>query len=81
VRAGLKTIIFVTTKRDAVGTATSIDAKLEPVTLDVDEQALLDALGIELGDRSHAVFGNGGFAGRILGPNNGLRTSAASASR
>jgi hypothetical protein len=62
VRTGLKTIIFVNTKRDAVGTAASIDAGLEPVTLDADEQALLDALDVELGDRSHAVFGNGGFA-------------------
>jgi superfamily II DNA/RNA helicase len=62
VRAGLKTIIFVNTKRDAIGTASFIDAGLEPVTLDADERALLDALEIELGDRSHAVFGNGGFA-------------------
>jgi len=62
VRAGLKTIIFVNTKRDAVGTATSIDAQLEPVILDADELAILQALDVELGDRSHAVFGDGGFA-------------------
>jgi hypothetical protein len=60
VRTGLKTIIFVNTKRDAVGTAASIDAGLAPVTLDADEQALLDALDVELGDRGHAVFGEGG---------------------
>lgn len=62
VRAGLKTMIFVNTKRDAVGTAALIDAALERVDLDADEQALLDALEVELGDRRHAVFGAGGFA-------------------
>ena len=62
VRTGLKTIIFVNTKRDAVGTAASINAELAPVRLDAEERAFLDALDVELGDRSHAVFGDSGFA-------------------
>ncbi len=62
VRSGLKTIIFVNTKRDAVGTAALIDAELEQVDLDADEQSLLDALSLELGDRRHTIFGAGGFA-------------------
>lgn len=61
VDAGLKTIVFVNTKRDAVRSAAAINARVEEVELDADEQALLDALEVELGDRRHAIFGTDGF--------------------
>jgi superfamily II DNA/RNA helicase len=61
VSAGMKTIVFVSTKADAVRTAAAIDAELPVIELDVDEQSLFDALSVELGDRRHSIFGDGGF--------------------
>lgn len=57
----LKTIIFVNTKADAVRTAADIAEDLGPVALLPDEEALMAALAVELGDRRHAIFGEGGF--------------------
>ena len=59
---GLKTIVFVNTKADAVRTAADIAATLEAVPLMPAEEKLLDAITAELGDRKHAIFGNAGFA-------------------
>lgn len=62
VATGLKTIIFVNTKADAVRTAESISKELEEIDLVPEEQTLLDALEIELGDKRHAIFGDSGFS-------------------
>jgi superfamily II DNA/RNA helicase len=62
VATDLKTIIFVNTKADAVRTAAAIDRQLENVELDIDERSLLDALEVELGDRRHTIFSDGGFS-------------------
>lgn len=59
--AGLKTIIFVNTKADAVRTAADIAEHLEAVRLNADDRRLLDAIGLELGDARHAIFGNEGY--------------------
>ncbi len=59
---GLKSIVFVNTKADAVRTAADIAATLEAVALTPAEEKLLDAITIELGDRKHAIFGDAGFA-------------------
>ena len=56
---GLKTIIFVNTKADAVRTAADIAKDLDPVALLPAEEALMAALAVELGDRRHAIFGEG----------------------
>ncbi len=58
---GLKTIIFVNTKADAVRTAADIAEDLDPVALLPAEEALMAALAVELGDRRHAIFGEGSF--------------------
>lgn len=62
VATGLKTIIFVNKKADAVGTAEIISKQLTATELIPEEQLLLDALEIELGDRRHAIFGDNGFS-------------------
>lgn len=56
---GLKTIIFVNTKADAVRTAADIAKGLDPVALLPEEEALMAALAVELGDRRHSIFGEG----------------------
>lgn len=61
-KTGLKTIVFVNKKADAVRTAVEIAGALDPVALNADEQALLDAIGLELGDKRHAIFGGGNFS-------------------
>jgi len=62
VATGLKTIIFVNTKADAVRAAASISNELGETKLTPQEQALLDAIEIELGDTRHAIFGDNGFS-------------------
>jgi hypothetical protein len=54
---GVKTIVFVNTKNDAVGVA-GATAKLwdEQITLNVDESAIWNAIRTELGDIKHSVF-------------------------
>lgn len=58
---GLKTIVFVNKKADAVSTAKQIARSLDPVELIPAEEKLLDALALELGDKRHAIFGEIGF--------------------
>ncbi|MGS1018093.1 DEAD/DEAH box helicase [Allosphingosinicella humi] len=58
---GLKTIVFVNKKADAVSTAKHIARSLDPVVLIPAEEKLLDALALELGDKRHAIFGEIGF--------------------
>ncbi|MBY3064469.1 DEAD/DEAH box helicase [Rhizobium laguerreae] len=59
---GLKTIIFVNTKADAVGTAASVSERLgQTVVLNESEGSLWDALVLELGDAKHAIFPDGNF--------------------
>ncbi len=56
-RNGLKTIVFVNTKADAVSTAKRIAEQLEEVTEAAEfEAARWDALQIELGDLRHSVL-------------------------
>ena len=62
VETGLKSIIFVNKKADAVGTAENISKQLKTTELIPEEQLLLDALEIELGDRRHAIFGDNNFS-------------------
>lgn len=57
-KTGLKTIVFVNKKADAVRTAAEIATALEPVTLNADEQSLMDAIALELGDKRHSIFGD-----------------------
>ena len=59
---GLKSIVFVNTKADAVRTAADIAASLAPVPLAPVEEKLLEAITVELGDHRHAIFSEGGFA-------------------
>lgn len=57
--SGLKTIVFVNTKADAVGTARHIADELgQVVLLNESEQALWEALTQELGDSKHSIFGD-----------------------
>lgn len=56
-RTGLKTIVFVNKKADAVRTAAEIAAALDAVVLVPAEQKLLDALALELGHAHHAMIG------------------------
>lgn len=56
-RTGLKTIVFVNKKADAVRTASAIAGSLDPVALIPAEETLLAALELELGERRHAIFG------------------------
>jgi superfamily II DNA/RNA helicase len=59
---GLKTILFVNTKADAVSTASDIAAKLDQVVaLNETESALWDTLVLELGDAKHSIFGGANF--------------------
>ncbi|HEV7264133.1 MAG TPA: DEAD/DEAH box helicase [Falsiroseomonas sp.] len=60
-RTGLKTIVFVNTKADAVRTAAEVAKELDPVPLVPVEEKLLEALSLELGDRRHAIFGDTSF--------------------
>lgn len=60
-KTGLKTIVFVNKKADAVSTAKEIAGGLDPVALIPAEEKLLDALALELGDKRHAIFGEIGF--------------------
>ncbi len=57
-RTGLKTIVFVNKKADAVSAAAEIAAALKPVALNANEQTLMDAIALELGDPRHAIFGD-----------------------
>jgi superfamily II DNA/RNA helicase len=60
--SGLKTIVFVNTKADAVGTARKIASELgQVVALNEGEKALWDALVVELGDAKHSIFGETNF--------------------
>ncbi|HHK7932050.1 DEAD/DEAH box helicase [Serratia marcescens] len=60
--SGLKTIVFVNTKADAVGTARNIAGELgHVVVLNESEQALWEALVQELGDSKHSIFGETHF--------------------
>lgn len=61
-KSGLKTIVFVNTKADAVGTAKKIASELgEAVVLNESEVSLWDALVLELGDAKHSIFGEPNF--------------------
>jgi hypothetical protein len=60
-RTGIKTIVFVNKKADAVRTAAEIASAFDEVTLVPAEQKLLDALAFELGDAGHAIFGDTNF--------------------
>ncbi|MGQ0589819.1 MAG: DEAD/DEAH box helicase [Sphingosinicella sp.] len=60
-RTGLKTIVFVNKKADAVSTAAEIARALDKVTLVPAEEKLVDAVALELGDKRHAIFGDIGF--------------------
>lgn len=61
-KSGLKTIVFVNTKADAVGTAKKIAAELGgAVVLNESEVSLWDALVLELGDAKHSIFGEPNF--------------------
>lgn len=54
---GLKTIVFVNTKNDAVRVAKDISAKLDSEVVPTDvEQARWEALAAELGDLSHSLL-------------------------
>ncbi|SDN23276.1 DEAD/DEAH box helicase [Janthinobacterium sp. OK676] len=58
----LKTIVFVNTKNDAVGVASSIASMLnDEVTLNDDEAAVWDAIRVEFGDLKHTVFDHKSF--------------------
>jgi superfamily II DNA/RNA helicase len=60
--SGLKTIVFVNTKADAVGTARKIASELgQIVTFNEIESSLWDALVVELGDAKHSIFGETNF--------------------
>ncbi|MEX1030753.1 MAG: DEAD/DEAH box helicase [Paenibacillaceae bacterium] len=60
--SGLKTIIFVNTKADAVRTARTIADKLgQTVELNHTERVLWDSLAIELGHAKHSIFGERNF--------------------
>lgn len=61
-KSRLKTIVFVNTKADAVGTARRIASSLgEVVVLNESEILLWDALVLELGDAKHSIFGDANF--------------------
>ncbi|WP_426424203.1 DEAD/DEAH box helicase [Bradyrhizobium genosp. A] len=61
-RNGLKTIVFVNTKHDAVSTASDIATTLGiTISPTVEEQALWDAITLELGDVKHSLL-NGAAA-------------------
>lgn len=56
-RRGLKTIVFVNTKNDAVKVARDISVQLETEVVPTDvEQARWDALAEELGDLAHSLL-------------------------
>ena len=56
-KAGLKSIVFVNTKADAISVAEKISAAISEDVKPTDlEQARWDALGKELGDLKHAVI-------------------------
>jgi hypothetical protein len=58
----LKTIVFVNTKADAVGTARTIAKELGPaVALNESESTLWETLVLELGDAKHSIFGETNF--------------------
>jgi DEAD/DEAH box helicase len=60
--SGLKTIVFVNTKADSVGTARKIASELgHVVALNESESALWEALVLELGDAKHSIFGETNF--------------------
>lgn len=60
--SGLKTIVFVNTKADAVGTARYIASQMgQVIALNESESALWDALLLELGDAKHSIFGETSF--------------------
>ncbi|MES0009294.1 DEAD/DEAH box helicase [Mesorhizobium sp. M0062] len=60
--SGLKTIVFVNTKADAVGTAREIAAALDHVVvLTESESGLWDTLVLELGAAKHSIFGETTF--------------------
>jgi superfamily II DNA/RNA helicase len=60
--SGLKTIVFVNTKADAVGTARKIARELgEVIALNESESTLWDAMVLELGDAKHSIFGETNF--------------------
>jgi DEAD/DEAH box helicase len=60
--SGLKTIVFVNTKADAVRTARKIASDLgQVIALNESESALWDALVLELGDAKHSIFGKSNF--------------------
>lgn len=61
-QSGLKTIVFVNTKADAVGTASDISSELgHVVALNESEKALWDSLVEELGHAKHSIFGDTKF--------------------
>lgn len=56
-RNGLKTIVFVNTKHDAVSTASDVAAALgKTISPTTEEQARWDALKLELGDLKHSLL-------------------------
>ncbi|MED2010908.1 DEAD/DEAH box helicase [Brevibacillus borstelensis] len=60
--AGLKTIVFVNTKDDAVSTSRKIANNLEgTVELNKTESDLWESLNLELGHSKHSIFGDSGF--------------------
>ena len=60
--SGLKTIVFVNTKADSVGTARKIASELgHVVALNESESGLWEALVLELGDAKHSIFGETNF--------------------
>ncbi|HIE5562966.1 TPA: DEAD/DEAH box helicase [Enterobacter kobei] len=60
--SGLKTIVFVNTKADAIGVARNIASELgQVVVLNESERALWEALVQELGDSKHSIFGETNF--------------------
>ena len=59
---GLKTIVFVNKKADAVRTAADIAESIGPLPLTPDETKLLEAIALELGGERHSIFGETSFA-------------------
>jgi superfamily II DNA/RNA helicase len=61
-RSGLKTIVFVNTRDDAVSVAREISADMIPPPSTEAEQIKLDALRAELGDLKHAIVQGPAYA-------------------
>lgn len=59
---GLKTIIFVNTKDDAVGVAREISADIIPPPATEADKVKIEALTVELGDLKHAIVNGPAYA-------------------